>query len=261
MIGGLREQSIFKNNLPNKLLMSIITVVFNGEAFLEKTIKSVLSQTYNNIEYIIIDGGSTDGTIDIIKKYEDSIDYWISEPDKGIYDAMNKGIAAASEGYLWFINAGDLIYDNHTINNIFKAGSGDIYYGKTALINDKNKIINTLSVPKSLSWKDMSRGMLVSHQSIIIHKSIADLYNLKYRCISDHDWIINALKKTSRTRYVDTVFSLYLIEGFSDVNQKKCWAERFQLMKEHYGYIRYILTYYYFFYSKLQKVKISLTRK
>jgi len=82
--------------MKNKPLISIVTVVYNGEEFLEETIKSVVSQTYKNIEYIIIDGGSTDGTVDIIKKYEDKIDYWVSEPDSGIYDAMNKGIDKAS---------------------------------------------------------------------------------------------------------------------------------------------------------------------
>lgn len=245
MTGGLRKQGILKENQLDKPLISVITVVFNGEQFLEKTIQSILNQTYHNIEYIIIDGGSSDGTIDIIKKYEDYIDYWVSEQDKGIYDAMNKGITAASDGYLWFINAGDLIYDSNTVTNIFKVGRSDIYYGKTALINNQQLVIATLSVPKHLTWKIMYQGMVISHQSIIIHKKIADFYNLEYKYVSDHDWIINALKKTVSIQYVDIVFSRYLLDGFSQVNFIGCWSDRFQIIKKHYKkkylYINYCL--------------------
>ena len=100
----------------NKPLVSIVTVVYNGENFLEETIKSVINQTYENIEYIIIDGGSTDGTVDIIKKYEDKINYWVSEKDAGIYDAMNKGIEAFKGDYINFLNAGDSYVNNEVLN-------------------------------------------------------------------------------------------------------------------------------------------------
>jgi len=100
-------------------LITVITVVLNGEKALEETIKSVISQTYPNVEYIIIDGGSTDGTLDIIKKYEDYIDYWVSEPDKGIYDAMNKGVDLTTGQWINFINAGDRFYDEDLIEEIF----------------------------------------------------------------------------------------------------------------------------------------------
>lgn len=243
--GGLRSRGILRENLPDKPLLTIITVVYNGQMFLEKTVQSILNQTYDNIEYIIIDGGSTDGTINIIKKYEAHIDYWISEPDKGIYDAMNKGITAASDAYLWFINAGDLIYDNHTVTKILKADPSDIYYGKTALINNQQQVVNTLSAPKLLTWEKMYQGMLVSHQSIIIHKKIADFYDLRYRYVSDHDWIINSLKKTTSIRYVDIIFSRYLLDGFSQANFAGCWSDRLQIIKKHYQkrylYVNYSL--------------------
>ena len=135
--GGLRTKGYFKKSFDDKPLISIITVVFNGEKYLEETIQSVINQTYSNVEYIIIDGGSSDGTLDIIKKYEERIDYWVSEKDRGIYDAMNKGIDVASGKWLNFMNGGDEFYDNKVIENIFKNCSYEdeyVIHGKVALI-------------------------------------------------------------------------------------------------------------------------------
>ena len=100
--GGLRTKGLFKTGLADKPLVTVVTVVFNGEKHLEETIQSVINQTYDNVEYIIIDGGSTDGTVDIIKKYEDKISYWISESDKGISDAFNKGVTSVTGEYINF---------------------------------------------------------------------------------------------------------------------------------------------------------------
>ena len=118
--GGLRTQGYFKTSLEGKPLITVVTVVFNGEQFLEETILSVMNQTYENIEYIIIDGGSTDGTLNIIKKYENSIDYWVSEYDRGIYDAMNKGIALSQGDFIGFLNADDL-YNLEVIEELSNA--------------------------------------------------------------------------------------------------------------------------------------------
>ncbi len=111
--------------------VSVITVVYNGEAFLERTIQSVINQTYPAIEYIIIDGGSKDGTVAIIQKYQHNIAYWVSEPDRGLYDAMNKGLAVATGEYVLFLNAGDTFFDNHTLQNVFIhwQPNVDIFYG------------------------------------------------------------------------------------------------------------------------------------
>lgn len=106
--GGLRTQGYFKQSQADKPLISVVTVVYNGEQFLEETILSVINQTYDNVEYIIIDGGSTDGTLDIIKKYDHAIDYWVSENDKGIYDAMNKGICVSLGQVVSILNCADL---------------------------------------------------------------------------------------------------------------------------------------------------------
>lgn len=117
--------------MKNNILISVVTVSYNAVATIEQTLLSVINQTYPNIEYIIIDGGSTDGTVDIIKKYADEIVYWISEPDKGIYDAMNKGIKKANGEWINFINAGDSYYDKKSIEQIVLSfhEEGIIYYG------------------------------------------------------------------------------------------------------------------------------------
>ena len=125
--GGLRTKGYFKKSFDDKPLISIITVVFNGEKYLEETIQSVINQTYSNVEYIIIDGGSTDGTLDIIKKYEKKIDYWVSEKDKGIYDAMNKGIDVASGEWINFMNASDIFYNSDVLKYTFNKKLKDNY--------------------------------------------------------------------------------------------------------------------------------------
>ena len=117
----------------NKPLISIITAVFNGEKYLEQTIKSIINQTYKNFEYIIIDGGSTDGTLEIIKKYEDKISYWISEKDKGISDAFNKGVTAAKGDYINFQGDGDGFLSSETLEEIFK----DIKAGESSIISTR----------------------------------------------------------------------------------------------------------------------------
>ncbi|HDY89306.1 MAG TPA: glycosyltransferase, partial [bacterium] len=122
-------------------MLSIITVTYNAEACLEKTIQSVINQTYKNIEYIIIDGGSSDKTLSIIKKYKKYIKYCISEPDKGIYDAMNKGIKIAKGDYINFLNAGDFYYENNVLSYLFDNldKSVDLLYGDSYLI-DQNGV-------------------------------------------------------------------------------------------------------------------------
>ncbi|MCI5150423.1 MAG: glycosyltransferase [Candidatus Electrothrix sp. MAN1_4] len=114
--GGLRTQGYFKRSLRDKPLITVITVVFNGAQHLEETILSVIGQTYDNVEYIIIDGGSTDGTLDIIRQYEHAVDYWVSEKDEGIYDAMNKGIRLFNGNWINFMNSGDLFFSEKNLS-------------------------------------------------------------------------------------------------------------------------------------------------
>ena len=150
---------------------SIITVTYNAEKVLEDTIQSVISQTYHHIEYIIVDGASKDGTLSIINRYRSRIHTVVSEPDKGLYDAMNKGIALASGDYLCFLNAGDCFHEDDTLQQMVHTINGnelpDILYGETAIVDKDRHFLRMrrLSAPETLTWKSFKQGMLVCHQA------------------------------------------------------------------------------------------------
>ena len=123
---------------------SIITITYNAVRLVEQTLLNVLSQSYPNIEYIVIDGGSTDGTVDIIRRYESGLAYWVSEPDKGIYDAMNKGLQKATGDYVWFINAGDTLCSSDTVQSVVsrlqkRKALPDIIYGETNIVDEERR--------------------------------------------------------------------------------------------------------------------------
>ena len=215
------------NNLP---LISIITVVYNGEQYLQETIESVLNQNYDNIEYIIIDGGSTDGTIDIIKKYEDKIDYWISEKDRGIYDAMNKGIDVANGGWINFMNAGDSFYDNKVVFNIFKNNIEEcIIYGNTNVIYDDD-----YSKIKKVDF-NFIKGMPFSHQSVFTCSKILKQYkyNIKYKIYADFDFYLKCYKNNISFYYVDIIVSNYLNNGVSSVLDISQEIEKNMIIKKY----------------------------
>ncbi len=238
------------NNL-NKPLISIVTIVYNGEQFLERTIQSIIGQTYDRIEYIIIDGNSKDKTVEIIKKYSSKIAFWQSEPDKGLYDAMNKGIKVAKGDYLLFINAGDELYETDTIKKIVNSSAElpDIYYGETLMVNEAFEPLGTRSevtphkLPSHLKWQDMAYGMVVCHQSILVKRSIADLYAINHPYCADIDWIIKALKKSSNAVNVGFNVSRYLKGGISDKQLKKSLVDRFNVMREHFGLFRTLFSH------------------
>ncbi|MGE0089283.1 MAG: glycosyltransferase family 2 protein [Bacteroidales bacterium] len=222
------------NNIPK---ISIITVVFNSEKFIEATIKSILNQTFKNVEYIIIDGNSKDKTVDIIKAYEDKISNWISEPDKGLYDAMNKGVLRAKGEYILFINSGDKLFNDTTLEDIFNLPEADVYYGDTLIINteDKELGVRRLRPPEKLNFKSFRKGMLVCHQSFIAKKSLVPSFDLKYKYASDYDWTIEILRKSDTIINTHLTISRFLEGGQTSKKVYKGLAERFLIMKKHYG--------------------------
>jgi len=203
-------------NISELPLISVITVVYNGVNTLEDTIKSVINQTYPNVEYIIIDGGSKDGTLDIIKKYEDYIDYWISEPDKGIYDAMNKGTIVSSGNYIYFIGDSDKIFSTSTIYFILSKINFRVIENLLACpikINHKNKP----SYPK-LS----NKIPIIHHQGALFNLSKLKeigFYNLNYKIFSDFDLILRYIKKNG-VYYINTVSCEFQVGGISASREK-----------------------------------------
>ena len=219
--------------------ISIITVVYNGETTIERTIQSVLNQSFSNIEYIIIDGYSKDSTLNIIKKYQERIAFWISEPDNGLYDAMNKGLNKASGDYVCFLNSGDSLYSNETLEKAFGELTylPDIVYGETIIIDsDGNELgLRRLKAPETLSWKSFKDGMLVCHQSIYIKRSITEPYSLKYKISADFEWVLKALKKAQTIYNSHLVLSLFLDGGLNKKNIRRALTERFKIMVAYYG--------------------------
>lgn len=242
-----------------KPTFSIITVTYNAERVLEDTIQSVIAQTYHHIEYIIIDGASTDGTLSIIERYRPHISRLISEPDKGLYDAMNKGIAAATGDYLCFLNAGDCLHEDDTLQNVVHTlpaeGEPDLIYGNTALVDRKRHFLRMrrLAPPEQLNWKSFKRGMLVCHQAFWIKRALAEPYDLSYRFSADFDWCIRVLKQVKQCHHTHLTLIDYLNEGMTTQNQKASLKERFRIMAKHYGLISTLAHHFWFIIRLLTK--------
>ncbi len=228
--------------MPTLPKISIITIVYNGASSIEKTVKSIASQTYSNVEFIIVDGGSDDGTVDIIKRYVGSVTKWISEPDDGIYDAMNKGINLSTGDYLWFINSGDEAYSPDTLERIFNVSCSpfhDVYYGNTVMIDSEGNEIGDrrLTPPALLSWRDFRNGMLVSHQSIIVSKRVAPMYDTRYRFSADFEWCLLAMKNADKVVNTHQVLSRFLDGGITKQNIAAGLKERFGIMTRYFGFL------------------------
>lgn len=193
------------------MILSIITINYNNKAGLQKTIDSVITQTFKDFEWIIIDGGSTDGSKELIEQYSQYITYWVSEPDNGIYHAMNKGILVARGKFLYFLNSGDALYSKSTLTSIFKQNLyGDIIYGNAIFINkDKSKELVIPNKQLSLSYF-MSRHV-INHQSTFINKKLFDnnLYNENLKLVSDWEFEIKQAILGKIYQYIDEIFVLY----------------------------------------------------
>ena len=221
----------------------MVTICYNAKNDLEKTILSVLSQTYQDIEYIIIDGGSTDGTVDIIHKYSERLFYWISEPDKGIYDAMNKGMDRATGSWINFMNAGDTFCDNEVIKNIFGYNDlsdysviyGDCYVSK----------LNQLQYLKASSMKKVHVQMPFCHQSSFIRKTRLR-FSIDLKIAADYQMIYEYYRMNgiSSFLYISKPISVFDATGISTTNNN--------LLQKEYGivYKRTRNAYYYIYLCK-----------
>lgn len=223
-------------------IFSIITITYNASRWVEQTLLNVLSQSYPHIEYIVIDGGSTDGTMEIIKRYESGLAYWISEPDKGIYDAMNKGLQRASGDYVWFVNAGDTLYTSDTVQRVASLVQKrkrwpDILYGETNIVDEEGCSLGLrrLRAPKKLSWKKFRMGMLVCHQSFVPRRTLVPSYDLQYRYSADYDWCIRCMKQAKTLYNTRLTLSNFLDGGTTTAQRKASLQERYAIMCKYYG--------------------------
>lgn len=229
--------------------LSIITVCYNCERMVKETLDSLVNQTFQDYEYIVIDGKSTDRTLEIIKEYEGKIrNIKIkSEPDKGIYDAMNKGIQIATGNYIFFLNIGDSFYDNYVLENLNRNIKDEniIYYGNVNV----NGIVT--EYPNKITPSFFLENRMICHQSIFAPSKILknNLFNINYKYCADLDWLINSIeKKNIELQHIDLVVINYDDQGFSSQNSENMYKEAFKIKRKYYKkiivdffYIKYLI--------------------
>jgi glycosyltransferase involved in cell wall biosynthesis len=228
--------------LPYVPKISIITVVYNGEPYLEKTMFSVFEQTYSNIEYLIIDGKSKDGTLSIIRRHEARLAAWISEADKGLYDAMNKGLQRATGDFVLFLNAGDCFAAPDVLTQVFSKcdAETDVLYGEVMMVTAQYQPIGTRSeittrqLPSRLTWRSMRFGMVVCHQAFIPRREICPKY-IENNLSADIDWVIKILKKSRKTVYTEQIIAHFLVGGVSKQRHWQSLKDRFAVLQTHFG--------------------------
>ncbi len=225
--------------------LSIITITYQAEKYLERTIQSVLAQGHRDaIEYIVMDGASKDGTLSLIEKYRNQINQFVSEPDQGIYDAMNKGLQRASGDYVIFMNAGDTFADEKTVGRLITAmeSNPDVIVGDALFVDEAGNALGLRSevtphkMPSPLSWESFQYGMVVCHQSFVAKRRIAPLFDLHFRLSSDIDWEIKCLKVSRKITQLPGPICRYLTGGASVQNLKRSWLERFEVLQRHFGF-------------------------
>lgn len=240
----------------NSLKFSIITVVYNGEAFIEETIKSVLNQTYANVEYIIIDGASSDQTVNIINQYSDQLHYFISEKDSGMYDAINKGIAKATGDYILILNSDDYLFSSHTLENIstnIKLKNLDFFYCNIVRkIEERFRHIKL----RKYSFEEVlcsEHCTFVPHPSFFISRAFIEknilTYNLQYKYASDFDYILKALKhSTNNYKHLNIISTVFRDHPNSITSSGKIDEERILILNEWgLNQISFIKRNYYYY--------------
>lgn len=253
---------------------TVVTCTYNAERVLQRTLDSVNKQTYCNIEHLIIDGVSKDKTLAMVRAYQNRAKAGenaheivvYSEPDKGLYDAMNKGIDRATGDYLVFLNAGDVFPSDDTLEYVEGCvGEGEnlpgVLYGDTDIVNDEGRFLRhrRLSPPEKLNWRSFKWGMLVCHQSFYARTDIARQihYDLHYRLSADVDWCIRIMKAAQQRhlplRNVHAGITNYLDGGMSVQNHKASLKERFEVMRSNYGIVTTVLVHTWFVVRSLFK--------
>jgi len=224
----------------NKPLVSIITAVYNGEQFLEETIKSVITQTYENFEYIIIDGGSIDGTLDIIKKYEDKIDYWISEKDQGISDAFNKGIKVANGDYINFQGDGDGFISFDALEKTFQDinPTEDIFVSaRISRIDENGKKLFTSKYIEKFDKRSLLFRMSMPHQGLFTHKSYFEKYGLfdvNNTFCMDYEHLLRAYHDFPKVVTKDIIVANWRADGLGNGRELEIFKEYDKIKRDNF---------------------------
>lgn len=249
--------------------ITIITVTYQAAAVLQRTLDSVSRQTCQDIEHLIIDGASKDDTVKMAKAYQEKVPYPViiqSEPDHGLYDAMNKGLHKATGDYLVFLNAGDTLHADDTLTTLTSHLlpltsnlSPAVIYGDTAIVDSEGKFLHLrrLRPPKQLTWRSFKQGMLVCHQAFYVRTDIAQQedYDLQYRHSADVDWCIRVMKRAEEMRLplvnTNTILADFMEGGNTTQNHRASLKERYQVMCHHYGKASTIVMHAWFLVRQL----------
>ena len=245
---------------------TLITVTYNAEETLERTLQSVAEQTYPHIEHILIDGASKDRTLEIAKNFP-HLTKIVSEPDRGLYDAMNKGLRLATGDYVCFLNAGDKLHSADTLEKIVDKIQVDkltrqdncavcsssteypgVLYGHTDIVDNDGRYIGPrrLTPPEQLTWRSFKQGMLVCHQAFYARRDLCPEYDTTFRFSADFDWCIRVMKQTDNLVHLPFTIVDYLQEGMTTRNHRASLIERFRLMCRHYGTLTTICQHLWF---------------
>ena len=250
---------------------TVITITYNAEKVLERTLQSVLTQTYEDVEHLIIDGASKDKTLALAEAYKKASDdseqghkiIIKSEPDEGIYDAMNKGLTQASGDYIVFMNAGDFFPQDDTLeeiahrchlNELPSAELPAVLYGNTDIVDGEGRYLHPrrLQPPAKLTWRSFRHGMLVCHQAFYARTDIAKniQYDMQYRYSADVDWCIRVMKEADRLGLplynINKVVANYTEEGATTLHHHESLRERYRVMVQHYGRVSTFLMHCWF---------------
>lgn len=247
-----------------KLRFSIVTVTYNAAAVLQRTLDSVLMQDYQYVEHLILDGASTDGTLQLAEQYKEKSDETASshevivrsEPDRGIYDAMNKGLQQATGDFVVFLNAGDSLPSGTTLSLLAERATEQsaVLYGDTAITDSDGNYLypRRHRPPRRLTWRSFKKGMLVCHQAFYVRTELARQlpYDLRYRYSADVDWCIRVMKEAARQGLeltnVGAVIANYTEEGQTTLHHRESLRERYEVMCSHYGRVQTFLLHCWF---------------
>ena len=254
--------------------ITYVTITYNAAKVLQRTLDSVLAQDYPNIEHLIIDGASTDDTLKIVDEYiarsnaaENGHQIQVSsEPDKGIYDAMNKGLRSMTGDYVCYLNAGDFLPAADTANRIAQqvaasGGTPAVLYGDTDIVDGEGRFLHhrRLAPPEDLTWKSFRQGMLVCHQAFYARTdfAIATPYDMQYRYSADVDWCIRVMKAAAKENVpmlnLHMVVANYTQEGQPTLHHRESLWERYRVMERHYGRVQTFLLHCWFAVRSLLK--------